>query len=42
MAKTWYPAIDYLACAEFGACTVKCTIVYMTRPKYLPLLLKYD
>jgi len=24
MAKTWYPVIDYLSCAECGACIKKC------------------
>ncbi len=24
MAKTWYPVIDYLTCAECGTCVVKC------------------
>ena len=24
MAKTWYPVIDYLTCAECGACIAKC------------------
>lgn len=25
MAKTWYPVIDYLVCAECGACIAKCS-----------------
>ncbi len=24
MAKTWYPVIDYVVCAECGDCIVKC------------------
>ncbi len=24
MAKTWYPVIDYLICAECGTCVAKC------------------
>ncbi|HCC02789.1 MAG TPA: 4Fe-4S ferredoxin [Ruminococcaceae bacterium] len=24
MAKTWYPVIDYLVCAECGTCAAKC------------------
>jgi len=25
MAKTWYPVIDYLTCAECGTCVLKCS-----------------
>ncbi len=25
MAKTWYPVIDYLTCAECGTCAAKCS-----------------
>jgi NAD-dependent dihydropyrimidine dehydrogenase PreA subunit len=41
MAKTWYPVIDYLECAECGACVKKCSYgVYDKTKAPSPLVVK--
>lgn len=43
MAKTWYPVIDYLICAECGTCVAKCPHgVYDTAKAPLPIVKKTE
>ncbi|MDD3140514.1 MAG: 4Fe-4S dicluster domain-containing protein [Lachnospiraceae bacterium] len=41
MSKKWYPVIDYVICAECGACVNKCTHgVYDAKKDPTPIVIK--